>query len=142
MDLSLDQKIFLWPWYFSFEIFVQRAPFNTTVAHCKICSIYKERKSNNYDHICYLKINVSSKAAYDTWTDNFENILLLLILNCKLWNTWVPVLNNVTYCHTRRSLDFHLQMKKNISKYVYHHIVYLWLHLLRMTHSTPIYNTA
>lgn len=70
-DLSLDQKRFLWPHYFSYEIFVKKSPFNTTVVHCKICSTYKEMKSNKHDHIGYLKINISSKAARDTWASNF-----------------------------------------------------------------------
>lgn len=64
----------------------------------------------------YLKINIFTTAALHTRTSYFQNVLSLLILNCKLRQTRVPGLSNKTSWYTRRSLDDHLQKQKNILK--------------------------
>lgn len=53
------------------KISVHKSPPNTALPLHKICSIYKERKSNRHDCICYLKIYASSNVAHADWTNNF-----------------------------------------------------------------------
>ena len=65
--------------------------------------------------IAYLKMNVCPTAADNTWPSNFQYIHSFLILNGKLWQAGMPVLDNVTNWCSWRRLNFQLHRKKKIS---------------------------
>lgn len=63
-------------------------------------------------------MNVLTTPAHNTWATDFQNIPSLLILNGKLWQADMPVLDNITNCCSWRCLDFQLHREEKTSKWM------------------------